>query len=92
MIVARIVKDKYVDLTGLGAKLHGARWNSPGNPVVYTSSCGALAALEYAVHVGAIIPRRLKLLWINIPDSFGYEEIASVPGTPAQFLQYVTSG
>ena len=82
MIVARIVKDHHVDLTGNGAKLHGARWNSPGNPVVYTPSCGALAALEYAVHVGAVIPLRLKLIWIDIPDTLGREEIASVPATP----------
>ncbi len=88
MTVARIVKDKYVDLTGMGAKLYGARWNSPGSPVVYTSSCGALAALEYTAHVGGMIPRRLKLLWIDVPDTLGREEIAGVPSNPAQFRQY----
>lgn len=37
--------------TGIGAKLHGGRWNSKGPPVVYTSSSMALAQLELLVHL-----------------------------------------
>lgn len=36
--------------TGEGAKLNGARWNSPGLALVYTSEHLSLAALEVLVH------------------------------------------
>jgi RES domain-containing protein len=37
--------------TGLGAKLHGGRWNSKGTAVIYTSRSAALAQLELLVHL-----------------------------------------
>jgi RES domain-containing protein len=36
--------------TGQGARLYGARWNSPGIALVYTSEHLSLAALEVLVH------------------------------------------
>lgn len=36
--------------SGEGARLFGGRWNSPGIPVVYSSSSLSLAALETLVH------------------------------------------
>lgn len=36
--------------SGEGARLFGGRWNSPGTPVVYSSSSLSLAALETLVH------------------------------------------
>ena len=36
--------------TGQGARLHGARWNSPGVALVYLSEHLSLAALEVLVH------------------------------------------
>ncbi len=41
------------DLSGGGAAAVGGRYNSPGTPVVYTSSCVALAVLETVVHFAA---------------------------------------
>ena len=38
-------------LDGEGARLHGGRWNSPGTPIVYTSSSLALALVETWVHL-----------------------------------------
>ena len=48
LTVWRIVKARYARsaFDGEGARLHGGRWNSVGNPVVYTSDSPALAALE----------------------------------------------
>ena len=37
--------------TGEGARLYGGRWNSPGKPMVYTSSSLSLATLEVLVHL-----------------------------------------
>lgn len=48
----RIERKKYKDnfLKGEGARLFGGRWNSKGNPMVYTSENLALAAWEKRVH------------------------------------------
>ena len=37
--------------SGLGARLYGGRWNSPGTAVVYLSQSQSLAALEILVHL-----------------------------------------
>jgi len=51
MIVYRISKKAHIqDLSGIGAGLHGGRWNPIGINLVYTSSSIALASLEYMVH------------------------------------------
>ena len=78
MRVARICRAKYPDLDGKGAALASGRWNSKGTPVVYTSSCGALAVLEYRVHT-RIDPGDLLLYTIEIPNSLTIEK---VPWTP----------
>lgn len=51
--VWRIVKRKYADpaFSGEGARRAGGRFNSPGQPVVYTSESLALAELEMLVHL-----------------------------------------
>ena len=47
----RFAHEKYKDdLSGDGARLFGARWNSKGNPVVYTSNAISLALLELLIH------------------------------------------
>lgn len=56
MRVWRIERAEHVDdaLSGMGARLFGGRWNSPGTAVVYTASSIALAALERFVHAPRI--------------------------------------
>ncbi len=51
MLVYRISTKKYIhDLSGMGAALHGGRWNPKGLPMLYTSGSISLATLEYLVH------------------------------------------
>jgi len=51
MFVYRISKKSYInDLSGIGAGLHGGRWNPKGVNMVYSSSSIALASLEYLFH------------------------------------------
>lgn len=37
---------------GMGAALHGARWNSKGLPVIYAAASLAGARLELLAHIG----------------------------------------
>src|ERR1035438_6268912 len=78
MNVARICRAKFPDLDGKGAAIKGGRWNSPGTPVVYTSSCGALAVLEYRVHTD-VNPDDLLIYTIEIPDTIKTERSTWMP-------------
>ncbi|MGB7291064.1 MAG: RES family NAD+ phosphorylase [Thermodesulfobacteriota bacterium] len=72
MIVYRIAKTRrrISDLSGIGAKLYGGRWNNKGTGIVYTSESRSLATVEYLVHVPiSIIPDGLSIASIKIPDS-----------------------
>lgn len=67
----RLVKTKYASsaFDGEGARLYGARWNSPGTCVAYASSNASLAVLEVLVHVEnvAVLPS-YSLISASIPD------------------------
>ena len=86
MRVVRLCRRKHADLTGEGARLLGGRWNSPGMPVVYTASCGALAALEYMVHM-TNLPANMLLTRIEVPDTLDVEDVPSVPADPEAMRQ-----
>lgn len=70
MILYRITKAAYArDLSGTGARIHGARWNRKGTPVLYTASSPALATVELLVHVDAnLLPTNLRLVSVEVPD------------------------
>ncbi|MGH9606520.1 MAG: RES family NAD+ phosphorylase [Terracidiphilus sp.] len=53
MRVWRICRAKFdaESFSGHGARRFGGRWNSPGVPMVYSSSSLALAAIELFVHL-----------------------------------------
>jgi len=86
MRVVRLCRRKHADLSGEGARLLGGRWNSPGRPVVYTASCGALAALEYMVHM-TNLPTNMLLVRVDVPDTLTVEEVPSLPADPKAMLQ-----
>jgi RES domain-containing protein len=71
MRVWRICRKPYVDnaLDGSGGMYTSGRWHTKGNPIAYTASSAALAALELLVHVDPLMaPSDLRLLAIEIPD------------------------
>jgi RES domain-containing protein len=53
MRIWRLSKERYASdaFSGEGARRFGGRWNSPGVPMVYTSTSLALAAIELFVHL-----------------------------------------
>ena len=77
MKLFRIAKEQHAgDLSGMGARLYGGRWNHKGVAVVYASESRALAALEYLVHVPmSSIPRDLEMMELVIPKRIIPENI-----------------
>jgi len=82
----RLCTREFPGIDGIGAERLGGRWNSPGRPVVYTSSCGALAALEYLAHVTKF-PKNMWMVRIEIPDTLQFEKVKSLPADPTAFRQ-----
>lgn len=72
MILYRLSKYNYADdLTGTGARLYGARWNSIGTPMVYFASSKSLALLEVLVHLPPVlIPDDFCMSKFQVPDDF----------------------
>jgi len=66
----RITKTRHPAFDGTGARLHGARWNSPGRPLIYAAETFAGAILEIVAH--SLRPRTLPgahhAVRIDIPD------------------------
>lgn len=58
------------DLSGMGAKLTGGRWNSIGTPVLYCATSIALATLETVHYLRAGgLPFNRYLVRVDIPDA-----------------------
>jgi RES domain-containing protein len=83
MLAWRISKARHAPFDGTGARLRGARWNSPGRPVIYAADSFAGSILEVLAH--ALRPRTLPgahhAIQIDIPD--GLVEVldaAALPG------------
>lgn len=70
MRVWRLALGRYREIDGEGARLYGGRWNSPGTPVVYTSTHISLALLEQLVHVNPErLPDAFRAIAIELPDN-----------------------
>jgi RES domain-containing protein len=87
--VYRIAKTPYIhDLTGMGARLYGGRWNCKGVGIVYAAESRALATVEYLVHVPlSLVPRDLSMAMLHIPDWIPSKAIAIV-NLPANWRDY----
>jgi RES domain-containing protein len=87
MLLYRIGKTKYAhDLTGMGAKLNGGRWNHEGIPCIYLAESRALSLLEYAAHTGIDkIPPTLSFTTLEVPDD-SIQQL-STDELPANWLQ-----
>jgi RES domain-containing protein len=63
-------------LSGKGAAIKGARWNSIGVELIYLASNRSLAMAEVAVHFAlATIPDDYVMLTIYIPDNLSIKKI-----------------
>jgi len=89
MVVYRISKKRFItDLSGLGAKLYGGRWNPKGVSLVHTSESRALAILEYYVHADpSFLPTDVAIASIYIPDDASRKEIL-IGDLPPDWREY----
>jgi RES domain-containing protein len=56
------------DLTGVGAGMHGGRWNRKGVNAVYCSVTISLATLETLAHLGNVHIRNAFLVRVVVPE------------------------
>ena len=76
MFAYRIADGRHPIYDGTGAMLHGGRWNSVGNRVIYASESYAGAMLEVLVHANlSVPPRHNQLVRIAIPDEVKVETV-----------------
>ena len=77
MFVYRIAKKKHIrDLSGIGARLYGGRWNRKGIGIVYTSESRALALVEFLVNVPfSMFPSKLCIATVEMDDQIRPREI-----------------
>lgn len=80
MEVFRLAREKYAtSLSGKGAALKGARWNSIGIELIYTAKNRSLAMAEVAVHFTlATLPEDYMMITIDIPDEIETKQIEEV--------------
>ncbi len=88
MIGYRISKCPYIeDLSGLGAYLHGGRWNSEGVRMLYAASSASLALLETLVHIpSGLAATGFCMMSLDIPSK--EIDIVSPDHLPSDWNQY----
>jgi RES domain-containing protein len=76
----RIGSARHTLWDGMGAAIHGARWNSPGRGPIYAAESYGGALLEVLARMGAIqVPPDYHYVEITIPDDMQFEEILPSP-------------
>jgi len=73
----RLSREKYAaPLSGKGAAMKGARWNSVGVELIYTASNRSLAMAEIAVHLTlATVPKDYVMLTLYLPDHISLQKL-----------------
>jgi len=77
MEVFRLARERFANsLSGKGAALKGARWNSIGVELIYTAANRSLAMAEVAVHFTlATLPEDYMMITIEIPNGVSLKEV-----------------
>lgn len=77
MELFRLAREKFArSLSGKGAALKGARWNSIGVELIYTASNRSLAMAEVAVHFTlATLPDDYMMITIFVPDDLAIKDV-----------------
>jgi len=89
MIAYRIADARHPIFDPTGAMLHGGRWNSIGQRVIYAAESYAGAMLEVLVHANlAVPPKNHRVVRISIPDALNVETVTPslLPGWDSEAL------
>ncbi len=79
MILWRLTRRPYADLSGWGGELADGRWHTRGRPVVYCAAGAALAVLEVSVDLDLpldLLPDDYVLMRIEAPDELEIQTLA----------------
>lgn len=78
MVVFRLSREQFsYELSGKGAALRGARWNSAGVELIYAACNRSLAMAEVAVHLSfSMLPTNYVMMTTYIPDNVQIEIIS----------------
>lgn len=73
----RLSRERFAStLSGKGAAMKGARWNSVGVEMIYTASNRSLAMAEVAVHLTlATVPKDYMMVTIYLPDDVSMQKL-----------------
>ena len=77
MEVFRLSREKFaLPLSGKGAAMKGARWNSVGVELIYTAENRSLAMAEVAIHLTlATVPGDYVMQTIYLPDDISIQKL-----------------
>jgi RES domain-containing protein len=77
MIAYRIADARHPIFDPAGAMLHGGRWNSVGQRVIYAAESYAGAMLEVLVHANlSVPPKNHRVVRITIPEQVRMEAVS----------------
>jgi len=78
----RIADSRHSPESGEGARLHGGRWNSPGQAVIYACETLTGAMLEKLVHTNGRMPKHQVAVTYEAPNALKAVSVEpdSVPG------------
>lgn len=73
----RLSREKYAGiLSGKGAAIKGARWNSVGVEMIYTAANRSLAMAKVSVHLTlATLPDDYLMLTVYLPDDISIQKL-----------------
>lgn len=71
IILYRLARARFANLSGIGAALTPGRWNAPGQEAIYTSTEAGVPLLERLVHTPKdLIPSNLALMKFRLTGSW----------------------
>ncbi len=78
MVVWRLTKRRYADLSGRGGEVADGRWHTRGRPVVYCAATASLAVLEVRVHLDlSVTPGDYVLMEITLPETVSARTVSA---------------